>query len=1297
MAVDFDITDGINHKFSVGKNVHSWISDPRNKTPVPYVDIAERDADPNTNEPENIGKAVQVGTLGSAQVFTLLGVNPRFWSPDIFGSGTDEFIELTDTPSSYSGASLQGVRVNAGETALEFHDLVDSFLELTDTPSSYSGQALKVVSVNAGETGLEFTVNAAGDVFGPASATDNALARFDLATGKLIQNSVGILSDAGILSGLTQITALKGSFGSSAPSTPQGQVNIVRAASGATVNALCQELVLEHPFDAGLSILTGNTGRGRICFGDVANNAAGLIFYDHNSDVMMIAALGNILLNPASAIIDASTSRIIDVVDPVDPQDAATRQFVFDNAGSGDVVGPGSAVDKSMPGFSGTTGKLIFDPDVAKIDTPGISLNPDKSLFQEVYPNTDKQVLALSLQDQLDRSSFGNDLLLEGSAAIVEGAGRIGKGLRLDSSPLTTGRVKTNSSLTFTDKLSVMFFVFPNGTSFGPVVAKIDSSIGLGWGINTDNNSIRILLRDNPTVTDITLASGLVPLSTWTHVGVTIDVPTLTLKVYINGVLTDTQVVSQGWTDSGRDLMIGSRLQGNIVGENLDGDISNVFVYNRVLEQKEIRTHYLKASQFLNQSSLIADRFKIDDTTPFATASNGTFTLTALPANGDTVTIGTKTYTWATAINNGIDGEVLIDATPFLAISNMIAAIVLGAGAGTFYSTATTLHPDAKAVLGTGDSMDVTARRPGADGNLILLETVANGSWNQATLTGGAGPVNWLLFDQQDNDPNEGANGEVIVKKLSDFPAPVAGVITLVDKTRYTIKGAINLGTNRFEFGGNGSVVFVGVNNEVNTITYEGTGTLFSNPTPIEGLVNIQMTYISTGAGATVFDLTSAPGGGLFSSLTNFTGFDNLGTVRGFNTHQIIQSIATGIVTGLNCIDCFINQIDVVLFQGTFAGTSAHIRFLGSGTSVIIAVVNVLIPLGAESSFFISPTISPNASVTIQNSITLGNGAFFESGDTGVITNIADNSIALTAVDSVTDNAGEAEFQISGTIPEVGQRVILQNFTTETSYNQTILVTAQGASFFRGKIESSGVIVPFVQNDTTGDYQSNSATVTSTAHGQSNDTPLLVTDTINFNAGYDIFFVQTNTFNINLSAAFPGVETTGNWDVGSLTEEDKRMSLQQNGDQKDSMIAGGWALSGNVSATTVASGVFNDIDFTGGSSLTYNERLVLVNPVNGAVRYDGLSPSTESIPLEFYIIPNNNSDREYDFKLLIDSGSGFVDLPDLIVTRVNVKGTNTLFSTRRTVLLAPGDIYKWVQAGVGTTNGFTAERGCSTI
>jgi hypothetical protein len=56
-----------------------------------------------------------------------------------------------------------------------------------------------IVTINAGGGG-------SGDVVGPASATDNAIARYDSTTGKLIQNSVGILDDSGNLTGINSIT-----------------------------------------------------------------------------------------------------------------------------------------------------------------------------------------------------------------------------------------------------------------------------------------------------------------------------------------------------------------------------------------------------------------------------------------------------------------------------------------------------------------------------------------------------------------------------------------------------------------------------------------------------------------------------------------------------------------------------------------------------------------------------------------------------------------------------------------------------------------------------------------------------------------------------------------------------------------------------------------------------------------------------------------------------------------------------------------------------------------------------------
>lgn len=59
---------------------------------------------------------------------------------------------------------------------------------------------------NVNITGGSITgVTGLGDVAGPASATDNAIARFDQTTGKLIQNSVVTVSDTGVVNGVTHM------------------------------------------------------------------------------------------------------------------------------------------------------------------------------------------------------------------------------------------------------------------------------------------------------------------------------------------------------------------------------------------------------------------------------------------------------------------------------------------------------------------------------------------------------------------------------------------------------------------------------------------------------------------------------------------------------------------------------------------------------------------------------------------------------------------------------------------------------------------------------------------------------------------------------------------------------------------------------------------------------------------------------------------------------------------------------------------------------------------------------------
>ncbi len=105
----------------------------------------------------------------------------------------------------------------------------------------------------------------------------------------------------------------------------------------------------------------------------------------------------------------------------------------------------------------------------------------------------------------------------------------------------------------------------------------------------------------------------------------------------------------------------------------------------------------------------------------------------------DTVTIGGNTYRFQTALTN-VDGNVFIGASASDSIDNLIGAIMLTGTPGVDYAAATTLHPTVSAAAGVGDTMDATAKTPGAAGNSIATTDLgSNASWGAATLLGGSG------------------------------------------------------------------------------------------------------------------------------------------------------------------------------------------------------------------------------------------------------------------------------------------------------------------------------------------------------------------------------------------------------------------------------------------------------------------------------------------------------------------------------------------------------------------------------
>lgn len=123
-------------------------------------------------------------------------------------------------------------------------------------------------------------------------------------------------------------------------------------------------------------------------------------------------------------------------------------------------------------------------------------------------------------------------------------------------------------------------------------------------------------------------------------------------------------------------------------------------------------------------------------------AATSLFTLTALPTDTETVTVGTTdgatpaVYTFKNALTTSF--QVLIGVSIAATMANFVAAVIHGAGEGTVYGTGTTANADVTAALQPSNQLLATALTPGTVGNAVATtDTCANGSWTGATLAGG--------------------------------------------------------------------------------------------------------------------------------------------------------------------------------------------------------------------------------------------------------------------------------------------------------------------------------------------------------------------------------------------------------------------------------------------------------------------------------------------------------------------------------------------------------------------------------
>lgn len=159
------------------------------------------------------------------------------------------------------------------------------------------------------------------------------------------------------------------------------------------------------------------------------------------------------------------------------------------------------------------------------------------------------------------------------------------------------------------------------------------------------------------------------------------------------------------------------------------------------------------------------------------------------PADGDTVVIGSQTYTFKTALTGGgtTPYQVLIGVSASVALDNLKSAINASAGGGTTYGNVTPAHPTVSASTKTATTLLLLAKNKGKAGNSIAVsETSAHLSFGSTTLT------------QLEVDPlelgsiaAEGANQvEFHLVNVSDSTA----TLTLSPEELFTFDGDATLG-----------------------------------------------------------------------------------------------------------------------------------------------------------------------------------------------------------------------------------------------------------------------------------------------------------------------------------------------------------------------------------------------------------------------------------------------------------------------------------------------------------------------
>jgi hypothetical protein len=255
----------------------------------------------------------------------------------------------------------------------------------TYTLPSADGTSGQVLSTNGTGT-LSWTTagggGGTGDVVGPASATDNAIARFDLTTGKLIQNSSVIVDDSGSITGVASLAATTASITSANAGTA--------VITTGTVTNLTSTSASIASMNAGVALLTTATVTTLTATGaSVASANAGNLQVTGAS--IASANVGNLTVTGASITsINDQYGKIRAI-----PQSGSnkTTTYTVSAGDNGRFIGVGTSGKIVIPNATMATGDVVS---LYNATTGNITVECSISIAYIAGTNTDKASVTLA-------------------------------------------------------------------------------------------------------------------------------------------------------------------------------------------------------------------------------------------------------------------------------------------------------------------------------------------------------------------------------------------------------------------------------------------------------------------------------------------------------------------------------------------------------------------------------------------------------------------------------------------------------------------------------------------------------------------------------------------------------------------------------------------------------------------------------------------------------------------------------------------------------------------------------------